>query len=56
MAWVKVNLLVSLGLDKDETEDLFTQFHANVPFVKQLMEQATRKAENVGFLKNVTRS
>lgn len=49
----KGKLASELGLDKDETEDLFTQFHANVPFVKQLMEQATRKAENVGFLRTL---
>jgi len=42
-----------LGLDKDETEDLFARFHANVPFVKQLTEQAMRKAENVGFLRTL---
>ena len=45
----KGKLSSELGLDKFETEDLFAKFHANVPFVKQLMEQATRKAENVGF-------
>tara|TARA_R100001463_G_scaffold54827_1_gene106003 strand:- start:1974 stop:3839 length:1866 start_codon:yes stop_codon:yes gene_type:complete len=49
----KGKLASELGLDRDETEDLFTQFHANVPFVKQLMEQATRKAENVGFLRTL---
>ena len=49
----KGKLASELGLDKEETEDLFTQFHANVPFVKQLMEQATRKAENVGFLRTL---
>ena len=27
---------MNLGLGKDETEDLFAKFHANVPFVKQL--------------------
>ena len=42
-----------LGLDKDETEDLFARFHANVPFVKQLTEQAMRKADNVGFLRTL---
>ena len=47
----KGKLASELGLDRYETEDLFAKFHANVPFVKQLMEQATRKAENVGFLR-----
>ena len=49
----KGKLSSELGLDKFETEDLFAKFHANVPFVKQLMEQATRKAENVGFLRTL---
>ena len=51
MAWVKVNLASELGLDKDRNRRFVRQFHANVPFVKQLMEQATRKADHVGFLR-----
>ena len=43
----KGKLASELGLGKEDTEDLFAKFHANVPFVKQLMEQATRKAEHV---------
>ena len=42
----KGKLSSELGLGKEDTEDLFAKFHANVPFVKQLMEQATRKADN----------
>ena len=49
----KGKLASSLGLDKHETEDLFQKFHTNVPFVKQLMEQATRKADHVGFLRTL---
>ena len=49
----KGELASSLGLDTAETEDLFKKFHANVPFVKQLMEQATRKADQVGFLRTL---
>ena len=49
----KGKLASQLGLSKEETDDLFAKFHANVPFVKQLMEQATRKAENVGFLRTL---
>ena len=41
------------GLDQYETDELFTNFHANVPFVKQLMEQATRKADGSGFLRTL---
>ncbi len=49
----KGKLASSLGLDTVEAEDLFKKFHANVPFVKQLMEQATRKADQVGFLRTL---
>ncbi len=49
----KGKLASSLGLDTAEAEDLFKKFHANVPFVKQLMEQATRKADQVGFLRTL---
>ena len=49
----KGKLSSELGLDKEETEDLFAKFHANVPFVKQLMEQASRKADNVGYLRTL---
>ena len=49
----KGKLSSELGLGKEETEDLFARFHANVPFVKQLMEQATRKADHVGFLRTL---
>ena len=49
----KGKLASSLGLDTAEAEDLFKKFHANVPFVKQLMEQATRKADHVGFLRTL---
>jgi DNA polymerase I-like protein with 3'-5' exonuclease and polymerase domains len=49
----KGKLSSQLGLDKEETENLFAKFHANVPFVKQLMEQASRKAESVGYLRTL---
>jgi DNA polymerase I-like protein with 3'-5' exonuclease and polymerase domains len=49
----KGKLSSELGLGKEDTEDLFAKFHANVPFVKQLMEQATRKADHVGFLRTL---
>ncbi len=39
----KGKLASSLGLDEKETADLFAKYHNNVPFVRQLMEQATRR-------------
>ena len=49
----KGKLASSLGLDEKETADLFAKFHDNVPFVKQLMEQTKRRAENVGYLRTL---
>ncbi len=49
----KGKLASSLGLDEKETADLFAKYHNNVPFVRQLMEQATRRAEHVGFLRTL---
>ena len=49
----KGKLASELGLGKEDTEDLFAKFHANVPFVKQLMEQATRKADHIGYLRTL---
>ncbi len=49
----KGKLASQLGLDEKETADLFAKFHSNVPFVKQLMEQATRRAEHVGYLRTL---
>jgi len=49
----KGKLASQLGLDEKETADLFAKFHSSVPFVKQLMEQATRRAEHVGYLRTL---
>ena len=50
----KAKLQAELGLStKAEAEKLFNQYHDNVPFVKQLMEQASRKADNVGYLRTL---
>jgi len=49
----KGKLASQLGLTPDEAEDLFAKFHGNVPFVKQLMQEATKKADNVGYLRTL---
>ena len=43
----KGKLASELGLGR-RYRRFICKFHANVPFVKQLMEQATRKADHVG--------
>ena len=49
----KGKLASQLGLNPDEAEDLFAKFHGNVPFVKQLMQEATKKADSVGYLRTL---
>ena len=36
----KAKLQAQLGVTKEKAADLFNQYHAKVPFVKQLMEKA----------------
>ena len=38
MEWVKQNYRPNLGVSKEKAAELFEQYHAKVPFVKQLNE------------------
>jgi DNA polymerase I-like protein with 3'-5' exonuclease and polymerase domains len=47
----KAKLQAELGLStKEEAESLFNQYHENVPFVKQLMNQISIFAETNGSI------
>ena len=47
----KANLQAELGLNtKAEAEDLFNQYHENVPFVKELMNSTSRHAQISGSI------
>jgi DNA polymerase I-like protein with 3'-5' exonuclease and polymerase domains len=47
----KAKLQAELGLStKEEAESLFNQYHENVPFVKQLMNQISIFAEKNGSI------
>ena len=38
MVWVRINYKQSLGVSKEDAEDLFRTYHDKVPFVKMLMD------------------
>ena len=51
MVWVKQNYKQSLGLSKkEEAEDLFNQYHYNVPFVRDLMNYTSNQAQTSGSI------
>ena len=43
----------SLGLTLDEGKELFSQYHARVPFVKQLSERAVQRASKQGSIRTL---
>ena len=49
----KGKLSSELGLDIDDTATLFEEYHSRVPFVKQLIDQASKKAGDVGTLRTL---
>ena len=51
MVWVKLNYKQKLGLNKkEEAEDLFNQYHENVPFVRDLMNHTSRQRTDSGSI------
>ena len=47
----KAKLQAELGLNtKDEAEDLFNQYHQNVPFVRDLMNYTSKTAQTSGSI------
>lgn len=40
-----------LGRSRDEAEEIFSMYHARLPFIRQLMKKVTRVAENRGYIK-----
>ena len=49
----KAKLQAELGVTKEKADELFDKYHSKVPFVKQLMNKATRVAENKGQVKTL---
>jgi len=49
----KAKLQAELGVTKDKAADLFNTYHARVPFVKQLMEKASNRAQDRGQIRTL---
>ena len=49
----KNKLMAELGLMKESAEKLIRQYHVKAPFVKQLMDNVTRKAEDRGKIRTL---
>jgi len=49
----KNKLQAELGLDKEDAEDLFQQYHSKVPFVKQLMYSVMERAQDAGKIRTL---
>ena len=49
----KNKLQAELGVSKDKADDLFRQYHAKVPFVKQLMDNVMQRAQSIGKVRTL---
>jgi len=49
----KTKLQAELGVSKDKANELFNQYHARVPFVKQLMNAASNRAQDRGQIRTL---
>ena len=49
----KGKLQAELGVTKDKAADLFNTYHSRVPFVKQLMEKASNRAQDRGQIRTL---
>ena len=49
----KAKLQGELGVSKEKSEELFTKYHSEAPFVKQLMNKVMKAAESRGQIKTL---
>ena len=49
----KNKLQAELGISKDKANDLFKQYHAKVPFVKQMMDNVSQRAQDAGRVRTL---
>mgnify|MGYP003139424444 FL=1 len=49
----KGKLMSELGLEKEEIEDVFNNYHSTVPFVKELTDLSMSRASQYGFIKTL---
>ena len=49
----KKKLQAELGVSKDKAEELFKKYHTKVPFVKQLMDNVSQRAQDSGKIRTL---
>ena len=49
----KTKLQAELGVTKEKANELFNQYHEKVPFVKQLMNSASNRAQSHGQIRTL---
>ena len=49
----KNKLQAELGISKDKANELFKQYHAKVPFVKQMMDNVSQRAQDAGKVRTL---
>ena len=49
----KGKLMSELGLDKDDIDKVFKQYHSTVPFVKELTDKTMRRASEKGYIRTI---
>mgnify|MGYP000700824521 FL=1 len=49
----KAKLQAELGVSKEKSDDLFATYHAKVPFVKQLMNAVSQRAQQCGQIRTL---
>jgi len=49
----KGKLQAELGISADKAEELFTIYHKRVPFIKQLMDVASNRAQDAGHIRTL---
>ena len=49
----KNKLQAELGISKDKANELFKQYHAKVPFVKQMMDNVSQRAQSAGKVRTL---
>jgi DNA polymerase I-like protein with 3'-5' exonuclease and polymerase domains len=53
MGMGKTKLQAELGVTKEKANELFNQYHEKVPFVKQLMNSASNRAQSHGQIRTL---
>jgi DNA polymerase-1 len=49
----KAKLQAELGISKEKADDLFATYHSKVPFVKQLMNAVSQRAQQCGQIRTL---